>query len=400
MNPITVCCYRIFQKGYHWALYLIPFLKPRVIKGPDSLSQVGAKIKEYGATKVLIVTDAGIVRLGLLSGLLESLHLADIDFVVFDQVVANPTVANIEAGVSLYLSAGCNGLVAIGGGSVMDCAKVVGARIVRPNRTVNQMKGYVKVLRKLPLLVAIATTAGTGSETTVAAVIVDDQTRVKYAINDPFLVPKLAVLDPLLCVGLPHELTATTGMDALTHAVEAFLGGSNTKQTAQDALLAVRLIYQYLPIAYQEPNNIGAREAMLEASFLAGKAFTRAFVGYVHAIAHTLGGQYDLPHGLCNAIVMPYVLEAYGSKAHNKLAILARIVGLTGSSDQALATSMIASIRTLNLQFGIGNYIKELRTEDIDRLVLLALHEAHPMYPVPKILSKQQIKSIYERLMG
>jgi len=398
MNPMMVVAYRIFQKVYHYVLYLLPFPKPQVVKGPGVVQQVGAILAKEQLTHVMVVTDQGIVKLGLHYDLLESLAMSQITYTVFDGVVANPTIDNIETALAIYLAEGCEGLVALGGGSVMDCAKAVGARVVRPHKTITQLKGYLRVRRRLPLLMAIPTTAGTGSETTVAAVIVDAKTNEKYAINDLSLVPRYAILDPMLSVGLPQGLTATTGMDALTHAIEAYLGNSNTAQTIKDSERAVQLIYQYLPVVYDNGLDVEAREWMLEASFLAGAAFTRAFVGYVHTIAHTLGGQYNLPHGYANAVILPLVLTAYGQSATKKLARLARLVNLPGDDDQQLAQSMIDSVKAMNWQFGIPEHLPQIQTQDIELLALRSLHEAHPMYPVPRFFTKLEMQAIYQEL--
>lgn len=218
----------------------------------------------------------------------------------------------------------------------MDCAKGVGARVARPHKKISSMRGELKILKPIPLLIAVPTTAGTGSETTLAAVLTDERTHEKYALNDFVLIPRYAVLDPVLTEGLPPFITATTGMDALTHAVEAYIGKSNTAQTIEDSVAAVKLIFRNLERAYTDGSDMEARENMQKASFLAGAAFTRAYVGYVHAIAHSLGGEYGIPHGLANAVILPYVLEAYGSSVYMSLAELADIVkiGQDLESDQ------------------------------------------------------------------
>ena len=242
---------------------------------------------------------------------------------IFDDTVANPTVANVEAARRLYLDTGCRAIIAFGGGSSMDCAKACGARIARPNKPLAKMEGLLHVMRPLPLLIAVPTTAGTGSETTLAAVITDGESHHKYPINDFALIPPYALLDPEVTVGLPPQLTATTGMDAMTHAVEAYIGGSTTRGTRQAAVEAVRLILESLPVAYASGGDRTARAHMLRAAYLAGTAFTKSYVGYVHAVAHSLGGQYGIAHGLANAVLLPEVLEAYGPAAHKRLGRLA-----------------------------------------------------------------------------
>jgi len=256
-----------------------------------------------------------------------------VNYFIYDKTVPNPTIDNIEEALKIYNTNNCNGIVAFGGGSPIDCAKGVACRVARPQKTIAQMKGLLKVRKKLPLLIVIPTTAGTGSETTIAAVISNPSTHEKYAINDPVMIPQYAVLDPVITAGLPPHLTATTGMDALTHAVEAYIGRSNTKETKRKAIKATKLIFNNIYKAYSDGSDLEARENMQKASFYAGIAFTRAYVGYVHAIAHSLGGFYGVPHGFANAIILPYILEAYGKSAYQKLSELADAVGITEVSD-------------------------------------------------------------------
>ena len=267
----------------------------------------------------------------------------------------------------------------------MDCAKAVAVCAAKPGKSLEKMKGILKVHTKLPLIIAIPTTAGTGSETTLAAVITDAETRHKYAINDFPLIPRYAVLDPKVTLSLPPHITATTGMDALTHAVEAFIGNSTTYGTRKDALMAVRLIFENLDTAYADGNNIEARRNMLKASFYAGCAFTKSYVGYVHAVAHSLGGEYNVPHGLANAVLLPFVLEAYGSSIHAKLRKLAVEAGISdkGSSDEEAAKNFIQAVKDMKKRFGIGDTIREIREEDISKLSHYADKEANPLYPVP-----------------
>ncbi|GAB6155253.1 iron-containing alcohol dehydrogenase [Desulfosporosinus burensis] len=354
-------------------------------------------IKSKGINSVLIVTDKIIASLGLLDELLKGLSDEGVDFVVYDKTVPNPTIDNIEEALQMYKANNCQGIVAFGGGSPMDCAKGVGARVARPKKTISQMKGVFKVLKKIPPLFAIPTTSGTGSETTVAAVITDSKTHEKYAINDTSLIPHYAVMDPLLTVNLPPHITSTTGVDALTHAVEAYIGRSNTTQTKQQSREAIKLIFANIFEAYSNGTNLVARENMQQASFLAGLAFTRAYVGYVHAIAHTLGGFYSAPHGLANAIILPYILEYYGESVHQSLAELADLVGISAPTDtkQQKAMKFIESIKQLNQSMGIPKKFKGIVESDIPLMVKRALAESNPLYPVPKIMSKEDMLKIY-----
>ena len=252
----------------------------------------------------------------------------------------------------------------------------------------------------MPLLLAIPTTAGTGSETTVAAVITDSETHHKYAINDFNLVPEYAVLDASLTINLPKFLTATTGMDALTHAVEAFIGGSTTPKTRRCALEATKMIFENLPECYHNNTNIIARQNMLKASYLAGMAFTRSYVGYVHAIAHSLGGKYGTAHGFANAVILPIMLREYGKKAEKKLAILARYSGVANieDSNEVASKKFIERIDNLNTEMQIGHKFDFIKPEDIHELAKNADAEANPLYPVPKLLNKNELAEIYKKL--
>lgn len=283
----------------------------------------------------------------------------------------------------------------------MDCAKGVAIRVAKPSKPLSKFKGILRVHAKLPLLMAVPTTAGTGSETTLAAVITDAQTRLKYAINDFPLIPRYAVLDPGVTVSLPPSLTATTGLDALTHAVEAYIGHSTTKETRRQARRAVKLIFQNLEKAVENGRDLEARRNMLEASYHAGCAFTRSYVGYVHAIAHSLGGAYNVPHGLANAIILPNMLRRYGHSAEKPLAELARVAGLASEcdADAVASTRFIDAIDRMKSVFSIGDTFPELERQDIPKLAAIAAAEANPLYPVPKLMSAEELEEVYCSLL-
>ncbi|MCI8556038.1 MAG: iron-containing alcohol dehydrogenase [Clostridia bacterium] len=388
---------RVFQKGLYMALPFLPYREPKILKSNQEVVEV---LKSNGVSSLLIVTDKGIRGLGLTEQLEQLFKSEGLKFVVYDETVANPTTQNVEEALMLYKENECQAIIAFGGGSAMDAAKATGARIARPNKTLAKMKGILKVRKKLPLLIAVPTTAGTGSETTLAAVITDSQTRHKYAINDFPLIPRYALLLPQLTIGLPPMLTATTGMDALTHAVEAFIGNSTTKKTRKEAIWAVDIIFKFLPIAYSEPQNIEARTKMLEAAYHAGVAFTKSYVGYVHAVAHSLGGKYNIPHGLANAILLPVVLKKYGRKVFKKLWILGVKAGLFDKtiSKEEGAKLFIEKIEDLNKSMNIGKVIGEIKEEDIPALAVTAEHEANPLYPVPVLFTAKQLEEIYREV--
>ena len=367
MNTLRKIYCRAFQKAFHIAIPFLPYRKPKIAGSVKELPEI---IMRHKCTHVLIITDGGIMKLGLTRRLEKALKEAGIPYTIYDKTVANPTTVNVREALELYHREGCDAIIGFGGGSSMDCAKAVGACSVKPNQSLAQMKGILKVHKKLPLLMAVPTTAGTGSETTLAAVITDADTRYKYAINDFPLIPRYAVLDPKVTLSLPPFITATTGMDALTHAEEAYIGNSTTIDTRRDALKAVKLIFENIDIAYEHGDNIQARRNMLHASFYAGCAFTKSYVGYVHAVAHSLGGQYNVPHGLANAILLPLVLREYGSCIDKKLHKLAIAAGLADKNtpDHEAAELFIQAIEEMKERFGIVNIVNEIQETDIPKL--------------------------------
>ena len=397
MNLIQHICCRAYQGVFRAALPFLPYREPEILHRCEELPDT---LKQHKIKKILIVTDPGIVACGLMTKVTSVLAKEKISYSVYDQTSANPTVRNVEEALALYQKEHCKALLAIGGGSAMDCAKALGARIACPKKTLGQLKGTLHVLHRIPLLIAVPTTAGTGSENTLAAVITDSEKKHKYVLNDFVLIPRYAILDAELTYSLPPHLTATTGMDALTHAVEAYIGRSTTKETREKALLAVKTIYQNIEAAYHDGHNHAARDQMLNAAYLAGFAFSRSYVGYVHAVAHSLGGQYNIPHGLANAVLLPEVLESYGSCIHQKLHMLGCAAGVCTEQDsiKAGAGKFIASIRTLNKNMGIPDFLSGIQERDIETMSVHAAKEANPLYPVPKLMTRRELETFY-RLM-
>ena len=398
MNPLKKAYCRIFQNIFKFALPVLPYRNPKIIGSVRGIPEV---LEKRGYNNVLIITDTGIRSLGLTERLEQTLKRNCISYQIYDKTVANPTTVNVDEALHMYLDNDCQAIIGFGGGSSMDCAKATAARIAKPHQSLAQMKGILKVHKKLPLLIAIPTTAGTGSETTLAAVITDAKTRHKYAINDFPLIPRYAVLDPKVTLSLPPFITATTGMDALTHAVEAYIGNSTTPGTRKNALDAVQLIFENLDTAYTDGNNIEARRNMLRASYFAGCAFTKSYVGYVHAVAHSLGGKYNVPHGLANAVILPMVLETYGDSITHKLRNLSLAAGLCDKQeDDKTATRMfIDAVKDMKKRFGIGDYIPEIQETDIPELSHYADKEANPLYPVPVLMDASELETLYYRLM-
>ena len=397
MNLIQHICCRAYQGVFRAALPFLPYREPEILHRCEELPDT---LKQHKIKKILIVTDPGIVACGLMTKITSVLAKEKISYSVYDQTSANPTVRNVEEALALYQKEHCKALLAIGGGSAMDCAKALGARIACPKKTLGQLKGTLHVLHRIPLLIAVPTTAGTGSENTLAAVITDSEKKHKYVLNDFVLIPRYTILDAELTYSLPPHLTATTGMDALTHAVEAYIGRSTTKETREKALLAVKTIYQNIETAYHDGHNHAAREQMLNAAYLAGFAFSRSYVGYVHAVAHSLGGQYNIPHGLANAVLLPEILESYGSCIHKKLHMLGCAAGVCTEQDsiKAGAGKFIASIRTLNKNMGIPDFLSGIQERDIETMSVHAAKEANPLYPVPKLMTRRELEAFY-RLM-
>ena len=380
---------RIYQAVFKIGMYFIPWGMPETLEGAGAVKQLPRLIKEKGFNKVLVVTDKVLMDLGLPKGMLEAMDAAGIEYVVYDGVQPNPTDRNVNKGLKLFKENGCQAMVAFGGGSPMDCCKGIGAMAVKKGKTVEQLQGLFKVLHRIPTIFAVPTTAGTGSETTVAAVITNEKTHHKASMNDTSLMPKYAVLDPELTVGLPPKVTSTTGMDALCHAVECYTNNTyNSRLEKKLAEDAVKLIYDNLYTAYCDGSNLEARQNMQKAAFYAGRAFTRGCVGYVHAIGHTLGGLYGTPHGLAMSVILPHVMRQFGSAAHERLARLAEVCGMTGANDAEKAEKFISWIEEMKAKMDISAGLDVIKDEDVPQIIAWAMKEANPLYPVPVVWDK------------
>jgi len=397
MNIFKKIYCRSFQKILHIAMPFLPYRRQRVLSRIDEISSY---LTEKKIRRVLLVTDSVLRKLGTSKHLEEVLAADGIEFAVYDDTCPNPTVDNVEEAKNIYLANNCQGIVAFGGGSPIDCAKGAAIRIARPKTPLNKMEGILKVMRRLPTICAVPTTAGSGSEATVAAVITDPVTHHKYTIDDLCVEPHCAVLDHSVTMGLPPHMTSTTGMDALTHAVEAYIGRSTIKETRRNAETAVKLIFDNLERAYNNGSDEEARINMLYASYLAGKAFSKSYVGYVHAIAHSLGGQYGIPHGLANSVILPYVLEGYGKAAYKKLSRLAVVAGLADKEDSRKigAEKFIAAIRKLSRRMNIPEKLEGIKEEDIPLMASNAEKEANPLYPVPVIWTSKELSTYYRMI--
>lgn len=385
--------YRLQTQAQKLVTSRIPFPKPVLFSGSGAALTLIDELPNLPICNLLVITDQGIQQLGLLQPIEQRLAEHHIAFHVFANVQPDPSIDAIEACFAQLPS--FDAVLAVGGGSVLDFAKVIAAKAtskVHVSKLVGQLK-----LKTCPLpLFTIPTTAGTGSETTIAAVVSDTANKVKLPILDPRLCPMFAALDPDLMLGLPAHITAATGLDALTHAVEAYLSDNSTAETDLFALTATKLISQNLYAAYQDGANQTARTHMAKASFYAGIAFTKAGVGYVHGFAHNLGAHYHIPHGLANALMLPPVLEYYLDTCATKLARLAAASGLNleGKTEQQQAQAFIDYVKALKAKMQIGETIKPLRQEDIPAIAKAALKEAHGTYAVPKYLTLKQAQSL------
>ncbi len=379
---------------------MIPIPQPTLLVGPGASRRLASAIGGFGHRKLLLVTDAVITRLGLIEPFTRALAEGGTRFVVFDEVAPDAPIPIIERGIKLLKREDCDAIAAFGGGSVIDAAKVIGLAAANGKHP-RQLVGYFRGLRGPAPLYAVPTTAGTGSEVTVAAVVSDPERSRKLVIADTRIVPAMAALDPELMTGLPPATTAATGIDALTHAVEAYLGHWSTDGTDRLALAAVGMIFENLPRAYAEGKDLVARENMALASTLAGLAFTRANVGNVHAIAHQLGGLYHTPHGLANAIMLPHVLRFEANAVTDRLADLSlrANAGKPDAPAAERAAKFLDAIDALNARLGIPRHLDALREEDIPALARAACREADLNYPVPRAMSQPDCEALLRQVL-
>ena len=400
LNSVRAAGLGALMRGAGLVTRLIPFPQPTLLVGPGSSGRLGQAIAGFGHEKILIVTDSIISKLGLLKPMTDALVAGGAQFVVFDEITPDAPIPLIEKGIDFFKTNGCDAIVAFGGGSSMDASKAI-AVAASNSKPLRQLAGYFKGLRTPVRIYAVPTTAGTGSEVTVAAVISDPQTHKKLVIIDPRMVPKMAALDPSLMTGLPPHITAATGIDALTHAIEAFVGRWCTAYSDGMALAAVGLIFENLRTAYTQGTNLEAREKMALASTYAGFAFTRANVGYVHAIAHQFGGLYHTPHGLANAIMLPHVLKYSHPAIIDRLALLAirAKVGTSDESEDVLAQKFLDAVDQLNHDLKIPLTLEALKETDIEALAQAACHEAHTGYPVPRYMSIAQCEDLIRAVL-
>ncbi len=385
---------RVYQWAFHAALPVLPYREPKILKSTDEIAN---EIKKLGLNSAMIVTDEFLKKSGATEALELSLFSKGVKTVIYNKTRPNPTTDNVDEAMKIYFSEKLQCLIAFGGGSAMDCAKAVGARVSYKGRSLDRLKGDLRIYRKLPPLFAVPTTAGTGSEVTVTAVITDTVKKHKYTMNSFPLIPHYAVLDAENTYSLPKHLTATTGMDAMTHAIEAYIGRSTSRETRRLSEEAVKLVIENIEKAYNEPESFEARDNMLHAAYKAGIAFSKSYVGYIHAVAHSLGGQYNTPHGLANAVLLPIGLELYGDKVYKKLHALAVYSGVAKKSDstEVGAKKFIQKIKELNKNMGIPEKISGINKEDIPVMAKHADKEGNPLYPVPVLMDRKELEKFY-----
>ncbi len=398
----------IFNTIYSRSVQLVlkmamPFIKIRIPQTHSDLFDVVDIIKKENLKHPLIVSGNHVSKHHKIQKLFSKLKETNIEFSLFTDVKSDPTFENIEQIYEFYKNNSCDSIISIGGGSIIDASKALGCKITSPNKKLSSFKGILKVKKDIPFLIACPTTAGTGSEATIASVVVDEKTNDKFAINDPHLVPDIAILDNTLLDSLPKDTISITGIDALSHAVEAYIGRSNSKLTREKALDAIKLIDENLVKFYNDPTDSEARNNMLIASYEAGISFTRAYVGYVHALAHAIGGLYHLPHGYCIAILMPYILETYGSSIYKSTAKINDQLSLSDKEavDEEKCLAFIDWIKELNKKLNIPEtFENKIKEDDYLKLAIHAFKEANPLYPVPKILNIKKLVEIIKKSNG
>lgn len=399
VNVFKVVYCRSFQGVLKLGNYFLGYRIPETLQGPGCVKKLPEQIKKQGIKHVLLVTDKSLMKLGLPDEFINAMDKSRLKYTIFCDIQPNPTDENVESGFKLFVESGCDAIVAFGGGSPIDCAKGIAAKNAHPEKSVKKLQGLLKVHKRIVPFWAVPTTAGTGSETTVAAVITESKTHHKASINDTTIMPHHAVLDPELTINLPPFITATTGMDALCHAVESYTNWTYCTRLEKDyAKKAVRFIYDNLLTAYHDGSDLKARQNMQLAAFYAGRSFTRGCVGYVHAVGHTLGGLYGVPHGLAMSIILPHVMRQFGPAVHKRLAELADVCGIKGATDKEKAEKFIEWIEYMKEQMDIPKGFSDFKEEDIPQIIRWADKEANPLYPVPVIWREQDFTKLMETI--
>lgn len=375
--------------------------KPLVFSGTDAARKLADFMILGGQKRPLLVTDSFLLKNGMLDDLVAFLESEGCTVTIFDGIIPNPTFAVVEAGLKASRENHCDAVFAVGGGSAIDTAKVIAAASTS-KKSLAQLTGILKVDRPLLPFYVVPTTSGTGSEVTNAAVISDTETHKKTFFVDPKYIPSAAAFDTGLLKSLPAPMTAATGMDALTHAIEAYTSRNRFADTDRDAAMAIKLLFEFLPVAYENGADERAREMVALASFLAGYAFTKASLGYVHAISHQISAHYNTPHGLANAIILPRVLRFNKSACANRFANLEEMLGHDGAKlgTDALADRFIARVDTLAETVGIPVNLTEVQPKDFRAIAKDALAEARASYAVPRVMRQAHVTKILQSVSG
>lgn len=378
------------------------FFMPAIsLMGADCLKDAGEQVAELGFKKALIVTDKVLGQIGIVKKVTDVLDNKNIEYAIYDETKPNPTVKNVNDGLALLKEKECDFVISLGGGSAHDCAKGI-ALLATNGGEIKDYEGVDKSKKPQLPMVGINTTAGTGSEMTLFAIITDEERHIKMALVDKHLTPIIAVNDPMLMLAMPKSLTAATGMDALTHAIEAYVSTSATPITDACAEKAIELISNYLVNAVENGQDVEARDMMAYAEYLAGMAFNNASLGYVHAMAHQLGGFYNLPHGVCNAILLPHVQEYNKATSASRLAKIAKIMGgnIEGLTDEQGADLCIDMIKSLSQTVGIpeGLGVLGVKESDFETLATNALNDACSLTN-PRKGNLEEVIAIFRKAM-
>ena len=378
------------------------FFMPAIsLMGADCLKDAGDQLGELGFKKALIVTDKVLGQIGIVKKVTDVLDNKNIEYAIYDETKPNPTVKNVNDGLALLKEKECDFVISLGGGSAHDCAKGI-ALLATNGGEIKDYEGVDKSKKPQLPMVGINTTAGTGSEMTLFAIITDEERHIKMALVDKHLTPIIAVNDPMLMLAMPKSLTAATGMDALTHAIEAYVSTAGTPITDACAEKAIELISNYLVNAVENGQDVEARDMMAYAEYLAGMAFNNASLGYVHAMAHQLGGFYNLPHGVCNAILLPHVQEYNKSTSASRLAKIAKIMGgnIEGLTDEQGADLCIDMIKSLSQTIGIpeGLGVLGVKESDFETLATNALNDACSLTN-PRKGNLEEVIAIFKKAM-
>lgn len=398
MSPIKKILHKVWVRTMDLISVFVKVPQPMVFIGPDSSSHLARYIADSGAKHVLLVTDKLLEPLGLHKPLLDIFEAKGVEITVYSKVEPDPTLAQIEEGVKVAQAQNCDTVLAFGGGSSIDAAKVIAAGMT--NKMPVSKMGFFNLKKALAPFYAIPTTAGTGSEATIGSVVTDVKNENKYSVVDPKLVPLATALDASLMLGLPARITAATGMDTLTHAVEAFIATRNQPSAKSYGRMAVKLIFDHLRDAYNNGGQLEAREAMAIASHYGGLAISSLGAGYVHGYAHQIGARYHLPHGEINAVLLPLILQESLQEISTELADLAELIGIANShaGEVENAQAFIHAVESLSADLNMPKGFREIKKEDYETIHRDATSEVFSLYAVPKYMSREDSFRILEAI--